>query len=118
MSRTLVIKIAVAAGETERLQTALTVAATAAASAVPVSVWLAGDMAWLGVSAEQSSVTIDGETQELLEATLHAASVAVCARCAARRGIGPEQLRERVTIKGAAAFVSEITASDAQALVY
>ena len=44
--------------------------------------------------------------------------VTLCTQCAARRGIGPGDVIAGVRIAGAAVFVEEVTAGDAQALVY
>jgi len=55
---------------------------------------------------------------DLLEAVLAAGKVTLCTQCAARRGIGPDDVLPGVRIAGAAAFVEEVTADDAQALVY
>jgi len=118
MSRSLVIKLLVGADQLERLQTGLSVAAAACAADVDVSLWLAGDAAWLGVAPALSRLVIDDHTAELLAAVLPAATVAVCARCAQRRGISSGDLRLGVTIQGAAAFVAAITKPGVQALVY
>jgi predicted peroxiredoxin len=42
----------------------------------------------------------------------------VCTQCAARREITPGDLLHGVRIAGAAVFVEEVLADDAQALVY
>ena len=42
----------------------------------------------------------------------------VCTQCAARRGIVEGDLREGVTIAGAAVFTEEILGDGVQALVY
>jgi predicted peroxiredoxin len=42
----------------------------------------------------------------------------VCSQCAARRDITPSDVIDGVRIAGAATFVAEIMADDAQALVY
>ena len=44
--------------------------------------------------------------------------VTVCTQCAARRGITADDVLDGVRIAGAAAFVEECLADDAQALVY
>ena len=42
----------------------------------------------------------------------------LCTQCAARRGITEDDLIKGVRIAGAATFVAEVTADQAQALVY
>lgn len=108
------VKIAVDDCAAERLQTGLSVAAAAVASGVETSLWLAGEASRLGVAGEP----VEPEVAELLTTVLAGGTVAVCARCAARRGITVEQLRVGVSIAGAAAFVAEVTAPETQALVY
>jgi predicted peroxiredoxin len=55
---------------------------------------------------------------DLLDAVLAAGSVTVCTQCAARRGIGPDDVLAGVRIAGAATFVEEALAPGSQALVY
>jgi predicted peroxiredoxin len=47
-----------------------------------------------------------------------AGTVTVCGQCAARRDLTGADLLDGVVIRGAAAFVEEVTADGAQALVY
>lgn len=54
----------------------------------------------------------------LRDGLLAEATVTVCGQCAARREIGPDDLLEGATIRGAAAYVEEILRPDAQAIVY
>ena len=42
----------------------------------------------------------------------------VCAQCAARRGLTADDLLAGVAVRGAAAFVEEVMAPGARALVY
>ena len=56
----------------------------------------------------------DGVTERILFMTARA----VCGQCAARRDLGPEDLLEPATIRGAAAYVEEVLRPDVQALVY
>jgi predicted peroxiredoxin len=44
--------------------------------------------------------------------------VTLCTQCAARRGIGAEDVIEGIRIAGAAVFVEECVVDGAQALVY
>ena len=105
---------------TERLNQALTVAATAAASGVDVSLWLTGDAAWMAVPgrAEEVSLPHAAPLRDLLDAVLATGTVTVCGQCAARRDLTEADLVEGVVVRGAAAFVEEVMAEGAQALVY
>ena len=118
--RSLVIKVTAGKDEPERCNQAFTVAATAVASGVPVSLWLTGESSWFGLPgrAEDFSLPHAAPLADLLAAVLAAGSVTVCTQCAARRGITPEDLISGVRIAGAATFVAEIMAEDAQGLVY
>ena len=120
MQRTLVVKTTAGADDPERCSQAFTVAATAVASGVPVSLWLTGEAAWLGVRGRAEAFELSGAAPlgDLLAAVLADGSVTVCTQCAARRGIEQEQLLPGVRIAGAATFVAEVTAPTAQALVY
>ena len=120
MTRPLVVKATCGADAPERCSQALTVAATAAVSGVPVSLWLSGEAAWLGVPgrAEQLGVALAEPAEQLLELVAESGSVTVCSQCAARRGIGVADLLPGTRIAGAAAFVAEATAEGAQVLVY
>ena len=55
---------------------------------------------------------------DLLEVVRELGRVTVCTQCAARRGIGPDDLLPGIRIAGAAAFVEEVTEAGVQALVY
>lgn len=118
--RALVIKITTGFEELERLNQALTVAATALASGVTVSVWLTGEATWLAVPgrAQQVSLPHAMPLPDLLITILDAGSLTVCSQCAARRNLSDADLTQGVLIRGAAAFVEEIMAPGAQALVY
>src|SRR6266511_1535335 len=97
MARTLVIKATAGMDAPERCSQAFTVAATAVAAGVPVSLWLTGESAWFALAGGR---------------------VTLCTQCAARRGITAEDVLPGVRIAGAAVFVEEATGADAQALVY
>jgi predicted peroxiredoxin len=116
----LVVKITCGAEALERLNQGLTVAATAAASGIEVSVWLTGDATWVAVPgrAEQLVLAHAAPLAELRDALLAAGTVTVCGQCAARRDLTDAQLVEGAQIRGAAAFVEEVMAPAAQALVY
>jgi predicted peroxiredoxin len=118
--RTLVIKATCGTEALERLNQAFTVAATAVASGVTVSLWLTGDATWMAVPgrAEQVELAHAADLADLRDAVVAGGTVTVCGQCAARRDLGPQDLVEGVVIRGAAAFVEEVTEQGAQALVY
>ena len=118
--RTLVIKVTCGTESLERLNQAFTVAATAVASGVPVSLWLTGDATWMAVPgrAEQVELPHAAALTDLREAVLAGGTVTVCGQCAARRELTGDDLVDGVVIRGAAAFVEEVIAEGAQALVY
>lgn len=120
MARRLVVKVTCGADEPERCNQGFTVAATAAASGVPVSLWLTGEAAWLAVPGRAAELALPLATplDELLATVLDAGSVTVCAQCAARRELGTDDLVPGARIAGAPVFVEEVVADDVQALVY
>ncbi|TML28884.1 MAG: sulfur reduction protein DsrE [Actinobacteria bacterium] len=120
MARTLVVKVTAGADAPERCSQAFTVAATAVASGVSVSLWLTGESAWFALPgrAAQFALPHAAPLEDLLAAVLAAGRVTLCTQCAARRGIAPEDTIAGVRVAGAAAFVEEALADGARALVY
>jgi predicted peroxiredoxin len=120
VSRRLVLKVTAGADDAERCNQAFTVAATAAASGVDVSLWLTGEAAWFGLPGRAATFVLPKATSltELLSTVLELGTVTVCGQCAARRAIGPDDVIDGVRIAGASVFVEEVMAVDAQALVY
>lgn len=120
MARSLVIKVASGGEEPERCNQAFTVAATAAASGLQVSMWLTGEAAWLALPGRAADIKLAeaAPLDDLLAAVLASGTVTVCTQCAARRGIEPDDVIGGVRIAGAPVFVQEATADGAQALVY
>jgi predicted peroxiredoxin len=120
MARSLVVKVTCGAEEAERLNQGFTVAAAAAAAGAEVSLWLTGEAAWLGVPGRAEEFTLDLATPlvQLLDVVLSSGTVTVCSQCAARRGIVEGDLRDGVTIAGAALFAEQVLADGVQALVY
>jgi len=117
--RTLVVKVTCGADEPERANQGLTVAATALSAGAAVSLWLTGEAAWLGVAGREGfSLPHAAPAADLVAAVAAGGRVTVCTQCAARREIGEADLLPGVRIAGAAAFVEEALAPDAQALVY
>lgn len=120
MARPLVVKVTAGSDAPERCSQAFTVAATAVAAGVPVSLWLTGESAWFALPGRAAEFELPhaAPLPDLLAAVLAAGTVTLCTQCAARRGIAEADVLPGVRIAGAAAFVAEATAPDAQALVY
>lgn len=116
----LVLKITCGPEALERLNQGLTVAATALASGVEVSLWLTGDATWMAVPGRAEALDLPhaAPLAELRDAVLGSGMLTVCGQCAARRDLTDADLVEGAQIRGAAAFVEEIMAPGTQALVY
>lgn len=114
------MKVTCGADEPERCNQGFTVAGTAAASGVAVSLWLTGEAAWLAVPGRAAELELPLATPlpDLIDAVLATGTVTVCAQCAARRSLGEADLLPGVRIAGAAVFVEEALAEGVQALVY
>ena len=120
MARSLVVKVTCGSEDAERCNQAFTVAAAATAAGAEVSLWLTGEAAWFGVPGRAEEFTLELATPlaDLLAAVIVAGRVTVCTQCAARRGIDEGDLREGITIAGAALFAEEVLGDGVQALVY
>ncbi|WP_329104863.1 DsrE family protein [Micromonospora sp. NBC_01699] len=120
MARTLVVKATAGSDSPERCAQAFTVAATAVAAGVDVSLWLTGESSWFALPGRAAEFELphSAPLAELLHVILTAGRVTVCSQCAARREIGAPDVLPGVRIAGAAAFVEEAMADGAQALVY
>ncbi|MFC4562707.1 DsrE family protein [Nocardiopsis mangrovi] len=120
MSRALVIKVTAGQDGPERCNQAFTVAATAVASGVGVSLWLTGEASWFAVPgrAEEFSLPHAAPLSDLLDVVLKGGRVTVCTQCAARRDLTEADLIPGIRIAGAPTFVEEIMSPDVQALVY
>jgi predicted peroxiredoxin len=118
--RPLVVKLTAGKDDPERSNQALTIAATAAASGVPISLWLTGEASWYALPgvADEVALPFAVPLSELLAKVLGAGTVSVCTQCAARREIAQEDLIEGVRIAGASTFIGEVLAEGAQALIY
>jgi len=116
----LLIKVTAGNDAPERCSQAFTVAATAAASGVQVSLWLTGEAAWFALPGKASEFELEysASLSELLDQVLEFGTVTLCTQCASRRSIGAEDVLPGVRIAGAAVFVEEATAPNTQALVY
>jgi predicted peroxiredoxin len=120
MTRSLVVKVTCGADDAERCNQGFTVAAAAAAAGAEVSLWLTGEAAWFGVPGRAEAFALDLATplDQLVGAVLTSGTITVCSQCAARRGIVEGDLRDGVTIAGAAVFAEQVLADGVQALVY
>ena len=119
-SQRLVIKSTAGASAPETTNQALTVAATAVAAGVEVSLWLTGDSVWLAVPGRAGDIALEhaAPMAELIEAVLEGGTLTVCTQCAVRRDLTQADLLPGVRIAGAPKFVEEIMAPGTQALVY
>jgi predicted peroxiredoxin len=120
MASSLVVKVTAGADAPERCSQAFTVAATAVASGVPTSLWLTGESAWFALPGQAAEFELPhaAPLPDLLAAVLAGGQVTLCTQCAARRGIGPDDVLPGIRIAGAPTFVEEALADGAQALVY
>ncbi|KRE60074.1 DsrE family protein [Nostocoides sp. Soil756] len=116
----LVVKVTCGPEALERLHQGFTVAATALAAGLEVSLWLTGDAAWMAVPGRAEEVTLPqaAALAELRDAVLEGGRLTVCGQCAARRGLTGADLVDGAVIRGAAAFVEEVVAPHTRALVY
>lgn len=120
MTRSLLVKSTAGLEDAERCNQALTVAASAVAAGVPVSLWLTGDSVWFAVAGRTPDLGLPHATPagDLMAAVLAGGTVTVCTQCAQRREVTETDVLPGVRIAGAASFVEEALAGDVQALVY
>jgi predicted peroxiredoxin len=120
MARSLVVKVTCGTEAPERCSQAFTVAATALAAGVEVSVWLTGEASWFALPgrAEDFALPHAAPLAELRDAILAGGRLTLCTQCAARRGIEETDTLDGVRMAGAAVFAEEALADGAQALVY
>jgi len=120
VKRSLVVKLTQGAEAPETANQAFTVAATALATGVGVSMWLTGEAAWFAMPDGAGDLKLPHATPLAdLRATIVAGgTLTVCSQCAARRGITENDVLDGVRIAGSASFVEEVLGDDAQALVY
>ncbi len=119
-SRSLVVKVTAGQDDQERCNQAFTVAATAVASGIQVSLWLTGEAAWFALPDRAGDVALPhaAPLTQLLAKVLDEGTVTVCSQCASRRDIAADDTIKGVRIAGASTFLAEIMADGAQALVY
>src|SRR6476646_4686658 len=120
MPRRLVVKVTAGADAPERCAQAFTVASVAVASGAEVELWLTGESAWFALPGKAAEFVLaeSAPLDELLGAVLAEGRVLLCTQCAARRGIGPDDVLDGITIAGAAGVVASAMAEDTQARVY
>uniref|UniRef100_A8LZD5 Peroxiredoxins-like protein n=1 Tax=Salinispora arenicola (strain CNS-205) TaxID=391037 RepID=A8LZD5_SALAI len=120
VGRNLVVKVTAGADSPERCAQAFTVAATAAAAGVDVSLWLTGEATWFALPrrAQEFELPHSAPLGELLHVLLTTGRVTACTQCAARRDIGPGDVLPGIRIAGSAVFVEEVMAEETRALVY
>ncbi len=120
MTRSLVVKVTCGAEDAERCNQAFTVAAAAAAAGAEVTLWLTGEAAWFAVPgrAEEFDLPLATPLADLLTTVADLGQVRLCTQCAARRGIGEGDVRDGITIAGAATFAEQVLGEGVQALVY
>jgi predicted peroxiredoxin len=120
VQRGLVVKATSGVDGAEKCNQAFTVAATAVAAGVDVSLWLTGEAAWLALPGRAGELELPhaAPLPDLLEAVVADGTVTVCTQCAARRSITSADVLPGVRIAGAAVFVEEITRPGVQAIVY
>jgi predicted peroxiredoxin len=116
----LVVKATAGKNDPERCNQALTVAATAAASGVPVSLWLTGEATWLAVPGHSQEVSMPhaSPVADLFATILAGGTITVCTQCAARREITEDDLLDGIRIAGAPTFLAEVLAEGAKPLIY
>jgi predicted peroxiredoxin len=116
--RPLVVKLTAGADAPERCLQGLTVASVAALAGAAVSLWLTGESVLLAVPGGELVLPESPPASQLLAGVLDLGGVTVCTQCAARRGLTEVDLVPGVRVAGAASYVAEVLAEDAQALVY
>ena len=118
--RTLLVKLTAGAEAPERANQAFTVAATGLAAGVQVGLWLTGEASWYALPGRAEELELPHATPlaVLRDSVLAGGLVTVCTQCAARRGIGEDDVIPGIRIAGSATFVEEALLDGVQALVY
>src|SRR4051795_7061137 len=106
-SRVLVVKVTAGSDAPERCSQGFTVAATAAASGVPVSLWLTGESAWFALPGRAAEFNLPHSQPlpDLIDTILTSGQITLCPKSAARRDIKPDDVLPGIRIAGAAVFV-------------
>jgi predicted peroxiredoxin len=120
VNRSLLVKLTSGAEAPERANQAFTVAATGLSAGVSVSLWLTGEASWYGVPGRAEELELPHATPlaVLRDSVIAGGLVTVCTQCAARRGIGEDDVLPGVRIAGSATFVEEALVEGVQALIY
>lgn len=115
-----VLKLTAGEINPELCSQAFTVAATALAAGVRVSMWLTGEATWFAVPgrAERFVLAEAAPLSGLRDLIIAGGLLTVCAPCATRRGLTAADFLPGVRIAGAATFVEEALSPGTQALVY
>jgi len=120
MKKKLVVKVLTGSNDPERTAQAFTVAATAVASGVDVSLWLTSEASVYALpgKCEEFELPHSAALSELRDQILTAGTITLCTQCAQRRGITENDLIAGIKIKGSASFVAEIMEDGVQVVVY
>lgn len=98
---------------------ALSVASAAAVAGTETALWLAGEAAWFAVPGRIEEVTLAlADPAEAFRVVADFGEVRVCAPCAARREITPDDLMPGARLGGAAELAEALLQPGVQALVY
>ena len=119
-TNSLLVKVMVGAETPERCSQGLTVAATASASGINVSLWLTGEATWLALPGRAEAFVLEHSAPmaDLIAGVLAAGTITVCTQCAQRRNVTTADLIPGIRIAGAASFVEEAVRPDVTALIY
>ena len=98
---------------------AFTVAATAAASGIDVTMWLTGEASLFALpGTDDVKLPHGAPLSQLRDAIMAGGTLTLCTQCAQRRDIAASDVIAGVRIAGAATFLEESLAPDATVLVY
>ena len=116
----LVIKITSGIESLERCNQGFTVATMGIAAGADVSVWLTGEAVRFAEPgfAETVHLELAASFAEAVATIRDAGTLTACSQCLARRHLTADALLPGVRVAGAAAFVEEVLAPEAKALVY
>ncbi len=115
-----VVKLTAGEENPEQCSQAFTVAATALAAGVQVSMWLSGEATWFAVPGRAERLTLPNATPlaGLRDLMIAGGTLTACSQCVDRRGLTSDDLLPGVRISGAATFVEEVLTPETKALVY
>src|SRR5260370_10118680 len=106
-SRSLVVKITAGKDDPERCNQGFTVAATAVAAGLDVSLWLTGQAAWFALPdrADEGRLPYAAPLGDLLASVLKAGPVTLCTQCASRREIPEDEVINGIPLAAASTFL-------------